>query len=211
MPPFDIGSLQAARLASNPQNFAPTGMMFSGFGAPQPSKSDRWFDFAGKLGNTLMLLSGNPNLAAAAQQRAAQDRQDRQLELQQRYNDVRLNRPVVQATGNGGFAVINPVTGQVINQQAGTPNNDTVNDYNFRKGILGEGAANDWLRNAGDPIVNVTLPGNRFYSGPRSGLAAALGGGAAPVGNAAPPPATLPSDFDFGNGGPTPSASGGFR
>lgn len=33
-------------------------------------------------------------------------------------------------------------------------------------------------------------------------------GGAGPTGA---PPATLPPDFDFGAGGPTPSASGGFR
>ena len=56
--------------------------------------------------------------------------------------------------------------------------NDTVNDYNFRAGTLGKDAADQWLQRSGDPIVNVTLPGNRFYSGPQSGLAAALGGGA---------------------------------
>lgn len=56
----------------------------------------------------------------------------------------------------------------------------------------------------GDPIVNTTLPNGQFYSGPRSGLAAALmGGGQAPqkpVGKLTPMA-----------GGPTPQASGTFR
>lgn len=33
------------------------------------------------------------------------------------------------------------------------------------------------LRNQNDPLITTTLPGDRFYSGPQSGLAAALGGG----------------------------------
>lgn len=59
--------------------------------------------------------------------------------------------------------------------------NDTVNDYNFRADTLGKPAADDWLRSAGDPIVTVNLPGDRVYSGPRSGLGAALSGEAAPA------------------------------
>lgn len=61
------------------------------------------------------------------------------------------------------------------------PNNDTVSDYNFRVQTLGKEAADAWLRSAGDPDIALTLPGNRFYSGPRSGLAAALSGGNSPA------------------------------
>jgi hypothetical protein len=55
----------------------------------------------------------------------------------------------------------------------------------------------------GDPIVTITLPNGQMYSGPRSGLAAAMMGGGQmpqkPVGNLTPI-----------NGGPTASPSGGF-
>jgi hypothetical protein len=71
-------------------------------------------------------------------------------------------------------------------------NNDTVNDYQFMSQTVGKDVADGWLKHRGDPMVNVTLPGNRFYSGPQSGLAAALGGGAPP---AAPAPA--PSGVTF--------------
>lgn len=87
--------------------------------------------------------------------------------------------------------------------------NDTVNDYNFRIQTLGKDAADEWLRNQGDPVVTVTLPGDRVYSGPRSGLAAALSGGASEGSGGPPPPERLPADFDFGGGGSS-NATGGF-
>lgn len=54
----------------------------------------------------------------------------------------------------------------------------------------------------GDPDVFVTLPNGQVYAGPKSGLAAALTGGAAPT---APVGKLRPI-----NGGPTQPASGGF-
>ncbi|RYG88116.1 MAG: hypothetical protein EON59_05430 [Alphaproteobacteria bacterium] len=66
-------------------------------------------------------------------------------------------------------------------------------------------AAADRITALNDPIINVPLPGDRVFLGPRSGISALGNGGGAQ------PPATLPPDFDgFDKGGPTPSASGGF-
>jgi hypothetical protein len=55
----------------------------------------------------------------------------------------------------------------------------------------------------GDPIVTITLPNGQMYSGPRSGLATAM------MGRMATPQAPVGPLTPI-NGGPTPSASGGF-
>jgi hypothetical protein len=88
-------------------------------------------------------------------------------------------------------------------------NNDTINDYNFIAQTLGPEAANNYLRNLGDPMVNMSLGGDRFISGPRSMIPGIIGGGQ--QGGAQPPPATLPPDFDFDAGGPSQPAAGNFR
>jgi hypothetical protein len=55
-----------------------------------------------------------------------------------------------------------------------------------------------------DPDVFITLPNKQVYAGPRSGLAAAMGGSGVP----APMPVGKLTPIE---GGPTPQASGGFR
>lgn len=66
-------------------------------------------------------------------------------------------------------------------------NNDTANDFDYIKGVLGEDAARQWLKNKTDPVVSIPVPGGT-YLGPRSGMGATVekGGGQASVGNAAP-------------------------
>lgn len=76
----------------------------------------------------------------------------------------------------------------------------------------GMGLFRQRAQNLADPVVNVPLPGGSVYIGPRSGMAAAMGGmtaGAPAAGTA--PPNILPPDFnEFDDGGPTQPASGGF-
>jgi hypothetical protein len=62
----------------------------------------------------------------------------------------------------------------------------------------------DHLNAVDDPIVTVPLPGNRIYSGPRSGLATALSSGSAAL------PPTAPVGPLTPIGGQTPRASGNF-
>jgi hypothetical protein len=93
-------------------------------------------------------------------------------------------------------------------------NNDTAADADLYDARLGAGAGNRLLETKLDPIIQIPTPYGP-YVGPRSEFAstmARLQGGGGPASTApggAQPPPTLPPDFDFG--GPTPSASGGFR
>lgn len=123
-------------------------------------KTGGGINWAGVIADTLSGLAGQePTFAPILLQQQQQDHQ-----RQQGWEDWRRQYDY-----------------QVANPKA--INNDTVNDYNFRVQTLGKKAADDWLASQGDPPVTVTLPGNRVYSGPRSGLAAALGAGQAKGGD----------------------------
>ena len=78
--------------------------------------------------------------------------------------------------------------------------NDTERDYQFILEKDGPEAANLWLKNRYDPIVNIPLP-DGVYLGPRSGLPGV--GGVAPT-------KTKPKGQLRPYGGPTPPASGTF-
>lgn len=132
-------------------------------------------DVLGAVGDALLVSNGIQPMyqrrrlqAEKTQQEAAQAEAQRQAEFaqwRQRY-DYETNNP-------------RPT------------NNDTVNDYNFISQNLGKDAADQYLRNLGDPMATIPLANGRIYSGPRSGLGAALGGmgggqPAAPVGKLTP-------------------------
>lgn len=83
--------------------------------------------------------------------------------------------------------------------------NDTERDYQFMIQTVGKDAADNWLRRRGDPMINMTLPNGQFYSGPQSGLQAALGGF-----QSDPPPAR-PVGKLTPIGGPQAAPAGNFR
>lgn len=55
-------------------------------------------------------------------------------------------------------------------------NNDTAADYQLIASRLGEEAANNYLRNKTDPVVNVPLGGGQTYFGPRSAIPSTFSG-----------------------------------
>jgi hypothetical protein len=185
-PGFNLGDA-APRMASVevPGNPARKGGMFGGGGKG---------DFLKKFAMYYGAAQGNPlGLAMMQMQQQKQQREQDQEDYQRKLGDQKSTWLWQKQWERDNP---NPI------------NNDTVNDYNFRVQTLGKQAADDWLKTQSDPIVNVTLPGNRFYSGPRSGLAAALGGaGGAPAAPTSPVGKLTPID----DGGPTQPASGGFR
>lgn len=82
--------------------------------------------------------------------------------------------------------------------------NDTANDFEYIKSILGEEAAKQYLQGKADPVVNIPLPGGDVYMGPRSGISSIGGGGPTPAKSAPSPTAAeylrknpnLAADFD---------------
>lgn len=69
-----------------------------------------------------------------------------------------------------------------------------MQNYQFMQGLGKPDLAEGYLANLGDPAVTLTLPGDRVYSGPRSGLGAAMT--ASPNANGGVP--TAPSGAQFG-------------
>lgn len=155
------------------------GMMF-GRRRPGFNEDGGLGDKLGQFGALLLSAGGNPAGFALMQDRQRQ----RQEGLMQQRLEAQMNRPVVQATGNGGFAVINPATGEVISQQAGQRAPTSLQqNYEYLRSMnpqLGE----EYLRNQANPVqgVEVTDPATGARSiqfiprgGPAGGMAAPSG------------------------------------
>lgn len=160
---------------------------------PEMRRPSTLQNIAGTVGDALLQWSGGRPIFAPAQQanqQLAQQQQQAQLQRAQEFADWQRKQEWQRA---------NPAP----------VNNDTIADYNFRVQALGKDAADSWLRNGPDMPVTLTLPNGQVYSGPRSGLGAALGGGGAahalvpdkPVGKLTP----------LGPGGASPTGSRTFR
>ena len=134
---------------------------------------------AGALGDALAQMGGVQPLYAPAMQQRQMMQQRQQMAQQEREGDWQD----FQRQEDYKRANPSPV------------NNDTVNDYNFILAKQGPEAANQYLRNLADPTVTVPM-GNTIYSGPRSGLGAAMQGGQ-PQG---PKPGTVEEGYRFKGG-----------
>ena len=85
-------------------------------------------------------------------------------------------------------------------------NNDTVADYNFISSQLGPDAGKQYLQNKANPPVWRQGPDGQFYR-----IDTPQGAAGVPSPTSTMPPETLPSGFDFGEGGSAGNGTGGFR
>ena len=133
----------------------------------------------GQGGSVSMLTEGRA--AQLAQAKAAERQAQVLADLQANGMTAEQARLIASGTGKVGDFQTKP--------------NDTERDYDFIAKQISPEAANEWLKRKGDPDVAMSLPGNRFYAGPRSGLGGALGGSSAP---AAAKPALQPGHTEDG-------------
>lgn len=159
--------------------------------APPKANKPNW---AGILTDALAGALGQqgPYAAMMQQQRAAEQEQAQWTRRQQ--SELGQYEAKKQIDQRYGQADVSPMMRDLAAWQAMTPEM--------------RAAYSDMQKTRqGDPDVTVTLPNGQFYAGPRSGLAQALMGGAAPSG----PPSAPVGKLRPLNGGPTPPASGTFR
>ena len=175
-----------------PQGMPPMGDPGQGFpGMEPPAEAKRKTNWGGVAADFLAGVAGRegPYLASlqAEQERAAKAR-----EYQQRRQDDRSEWQY-----RTDYEAAHPKP----------PNNDTYNDLQLIEGRLGADAGNKYLEGRVDPIVNVPLGNGQMYIGPRSGMAAALGGGQSAKPQGPPRPGTIEDGHEFIGGDPANPAS----
>lgn len=155
-----------------------------GFGEP-----GGWGEKLAAIGDILQRAGGLSGTGAA--QMLMQARQQRRDAEAARYAPQHIGNDLVHLDRNTGQYVVD-----YSGQDAPKPTElqrDTE-AAGFTQGSPEyQAMIRDIITRRGDPFVNVTLPGNRIYAGPQSGLAAAMGGSApatgaptAPVGRLTP-------------------------
>ncbi len=159
-------------------------------GAPLPPAKPK-ANWAGILADAIAGAMGNPGQYAAVEnQRREQEQQQAQWGLRRRgeLEDYEAKQQIEQRYRQPD---VSPMERDAQAWQRMAPE---------QRAAYGEFKSMGAL----DPDVFTTLPNGQFYAGPRSGLAAALGGGGSPA-KTAPRGRLTPVE-----GGPTLPASGGF-
>lgn len=165
--------------APMPSMAPPAGGLPGMFGGQKAPAKKSFFDdnqLGGILGNTALYLSAATG--GIGQQILEQRNYDRRLEQQDRLATERLNRPVVQSTGNGGFVVVNPATGDIISRQDGVQAPTALERNAEYLNKVRPGLGDTYLNNQANPMqgIEVTDPatGERSIQFvPRGGPAAA--------------------------------------
>lgn len=158
-----------------------TGGMLGAQAPKKPGFNDPggWAERLSAIGDVLGRAGGMGS--TGAMQALMQARQQRRELEAARYAPQHIGQAIVR---------LNPETNQYETLYAPT---EVEKPTEFQRDVAAagyapgspeyQGAMRDYVTHRGDPFVNVQLPGNRFYSGPQSGLTAALGGagGGAPA------------------------------
>lgn len=133
-------------------------------------------NWLGILADALSGAAGMPALHTQSllRQKALKQQMDYEEQQRQQRNQDSRNNFLFEE----GWKAQHPEMGEterLINEAATLPDSDPRKAIIMRK-----------INGNDDPIVTLTLPGDRIYSGPRSGLAAALSGASGPSGNQLP-------------------------
>jgi hypothetical protein len=137
---------------------------------------------AGSLGDALMQMGGLQPTYAPAMQYRQQMNDRRKLQAEQleaeraSKQQERMDSLYAPQKMGDNMVRLNPKTMQYETIYTAPRYNDTEADAALLDQRFGKGAGDQYLRNLGDPTVTVPLSNGMVYTGPRSGLGAAMQG-----------------------------------